>query len=102
MNRIEKIKAFLEKSPNDAFLTHALALEWLKENNIENAIECFETNHSNHPDYVATYYHLAKAYEEQLNSSKAIELYEEGIEVAQKIGDNHSLRELRSALDNLL
>ena len=30
MDRIEKIKEFLQKSPHDSFLQHALALEYIK------------------------------------------------------------------------
>lgn len=101
MERIEKIKSFLEKSPKDAFLTHALALEWLKIGNKQEALLCFQQNATEHPDYVGTYYHLGKLLEELSNLEDAQAIYEKGIAVAKKENDAHAQRELQAALDDI-
>jgi tetratricopeptide (TPR) repeat protein len=57
---------------------------------------------NNEPDYVGSYYHLAKLYERNQQTDAAIEIYTKGMEVAKKLKDNHNLNELRSAYDNLV
>lgn len=53
------------------------------------------------PDYVGTYYHLGKLYEEIEEGEKALEIYQKGIEIAKKIKDQHALSELMGAKMNL-
>lgn len=101
MDRIDKLKQFLNQSPHEPFLTHALALEWIKIGNREEALACFESNRTHNPEYVGTYYHLAKLLESLHNNQEAIEVYEAGIAVAQKAADMHALNELRAALEDL-
>ncbi|RYD98588.1 MAG: hypothetical protein EOP54_07175 [Sphingobacteriales bacterium] len=101
MDRIEKLKQFLNQSPNEPFLTHALALEWIKIGNREEALACFESNKAHNPEYVGTYYHLAKLLESLNKNEEAIAVYEAGIAVAHKAADMHALNELRAALEDL-
>ncbi len=96
-NRLNKIKTFLEGSPNDPFLLYALAKEYEKLGDEKSAISEFENLSKSHPDYVGTYYHLGKIYERQDEIEKALNVYENGITVAKKIGDKHALGELASA-----
>ena len=42
MERIEKLKEFLQANPTDSFLQHALALEYIKKGNDEDARRLFE------------------------------------------------------------
>ena len=58
--RIQKLKTMLEKTPDDCFLNHALALEYIKRGDETGAQQQFEKNLSHDPAYVATYYHYAK------------------------------------------
>jgi ribosomal protein S7 len=51
---------------------------------------------------VGSYYHLGKLLESKGKKQKAMEIYEEGIKMAQQKADYHSMNELRSALDNLM
>ncbi|MBL7704971.1 MAG: tetratricopeptide repeat protein [Taibaiella sp.] len=101
MDRIDKLKQFLNQSPHEPFLTHALALEWIKMGNQEEALACFESNKTHNPEYVGTYYHLAKLLESLNKNKEAIEVYEAGMEVARKAADTHALNELRAALEDL-
>ncbi len=102
MNRIEKIMEILQDQPKDSFLKHALALEYIKIDKEDEAIIQFVELLNNEPDYVGSYYHLAKLYERNQETDAAIEIYKKGMEVAKKLKDNHNLNELRSAYDNLV
>src|SRR5258705_5768697 len=102
MDRIEKIKDFLKETPADSFLQHALALEYIKLGNDEEARKLFETILDREPGYVGTYYHLAKLLERNGNISAAVQVYEKGMEEAKKAGDNKALGELRGAYEELI
>ena len=54
MNRIERILEFLKVQPNDNFLRHALALEYLKINEDEKAKELFLAILNESPDYIGS------------------------------------------------
>ena len=101
-DRIEKLKAFLQQSPDDCFLNHALALEYIKQNNETDARILFEKNLSYDPKYVATYYHLGKLLERVGESDLAVKAYEDGMKIAKSAGDMHSYNELRGAYEDLV
>ena len=101
MNRIEKLLEFMRTSDKDSFLQHALALEYIKVGKEEEARKLFNEILLREPSYVGSYYHLGKLYERTGDNKKAIRIYGRGIEEATKAGDNHSLNELRAALEEL-
>jgi tetratricopeptide (TPR) repeat protein len=101
MNRIDKIKEFLLTTPNDSFLQHALALEYIKEGNDEMAKSLFEKILGREPNYVGSYYHLGKLLERQNNIDAAIEVYKKGMQEAKMAKDNHSYNELMGACEDL-
>jgi Tfp pilus assembly protein PilF len=102
MERIEKLKAFLEQNPTDSFVQHALALEYVKLNNDAAAREQWEALLAGDEAYVGAYYHLAKLQERQGNKEEAIATYEKGMQVAKKAGDNHAYNELQAAYEDLV
>ena len=102
MDRIEKLKEFLKTDPMDSFVQHALALEYIKAGNDAQARKLFETIIEREPDYIGTYYHLAKLLERIGETDKAIKIYEKGMEEAKKIGENHAYNELQSAYEELI
>jgi len=101
VERIEKLKEFLRQNPADSFLQHALALEYIKTGNDEEAQKLFEDILQREPGYVGSYYHLAKLFERNGNTGAAIKWYEKGMEQAKKAGENHAYNELRSAYEEL-
>ncbi len=101
MERIEKLKEFLQINPADSFLQHALALEYIKIGNDEDARRLFEEILDREPGYVGSYYHLAKLLERIEQTDKAIAVYEKGMEESKKAGDNHAFGELRGAYEEL-
>jgi hypothetical protein len=53
------------------------------------------------PNYIGTYYHLAKLLETLQKTDQAIAVYEQGMEQAKLQNDQHSLNELRAAYEDL-
>ncbi|MBS1761212.1 MAG: tetratricopeptide repeat protein [Bacteroidetes bacterium] len=101
MNRIDKIKELLVQNPTDSFLQHALALEYIKLGDDESAKVLFIEVLNREPNYVGSYYHLAKLYERNEDFEQAVLWYEKGMEEAKKVGDNHAFGELRAAYEEL-
>lgn len=101
MERIEKLKEFLKENPNDNFLQHALALEYIKLGNDDEAKKIFEKILEHDPAYIGSYYHLGKLLERNGDEPGAIKVYEKGMEEANKAGENHAYGELRGAYEML-
>ena len=101
MDRISKLKEFLAASPEDSFLQHALALEYIKLGDDEKAKNLFEELLKREPGYIGSYYHLAKLLERNDKTEEAIRIYEIGMTESKKGGDNHALGELRGAYEEL-
>ena len=102
MERIEKLRTYLQASPTDSFLQHALALEYIKLGDDTQARELFEAILQREPGYVGSYYHLAKLLERVGETELAIEWYEKGMAAAKAAGDNHSYNELQMAHEDLV
>src|SRR5580765_5579687 len=102
MDRIEKIKEFLAQQPNDSFLQHALALEYIKLGKDEEAKKLFHNVLERDPSHIGTYYHLAKLYERNEKVDEAIKIYESGMQEAKKLGEQHAYGELKSAYEELI
>jgi tetratricopeptide (TPR) repeat protein len=102
MEKIEKLKTFLLQSPDDPFLNHALALEYMKAGDESAAKEVFINILTRDPSYIGSYYHLARLLEQSGDPQKAKYWYEKGLEAAKKAGDQHAYRELQAAYENLM
>ncbi|MFN8245175.1 MAG: hypothetical protein U0T56_02160 [Ferruginibacter sp.] len=101
MSRIEKLLEFLESSPGDNFLQHALALEYIKIGRDGDARLLFEAILDRDPAYIGSYYHLGKLLERQGDTGVAIGIYKKGMDKAKEAGDRHSYNELQGALEDL-
>lgn len=101
MDRIAKLKEYMKTSGKDSFLQHALALEYIKTGNDEEARKLFNEILKREPTYVGSYYHLGKLLERIGDPVKALKVYERGMEVAQAANDHHSYSELRAAYEDL-
>lgn len=99
--RMQKLAQFLEQTPDDCFLNHAMALEYVKMGEDRQAGLLFQKNMNHDPAYLATYYHYAKLLERLGQEEQAIPVYEQGMLYSKQAGDNHTLSELRSAYEEL-
>ena len=101
MDRIEKLKQFIAQNPLDHFSKHALAMEYVKLGDDKAAKGLLESILAADPGYIGSYYHLGKLLERIGEAETAKQVYESGIEIARKQGDNHARGELMTAMDNL-
>ena len=95
--RLKQLMTFLDNSPGEPFIVFAIAKEYEGLGDREKALEYYLKLESSDSDYVGTYYHLGKLYEQLNEDSKAFFTYKRGIEIAKNIGDQHSLSELAGA-----
>lgn len=102
MEKIEKLKSFLAGSPDDAFLKHALALEYIKLGNESEARQLFLDILERDPSYIGTYYHLARLLERAGEIENAKSWYEKGMTAAKQADDRHAYNELQTAYEDLI
>ncbi|GAA0561358.1 tetratricopeptide repeat protein [Chitinophaga japonensis] len=102
MDRISKLKGFLESSPDDSFLKHALALEYIKLHDDATARRLFEEVLAHEPGYVGSYYHLGKLLERAGEQALAGSIYEKGMTMAREAKDMHAYNELQAAYEDLM
>jgi Tfp pilus assembly protein PilF len=102
MNRIDKLKEFLVKEPNDSFIKHALALEYQKIGDVPEARRLFEELLEDDPKAIGSYYHLGKLLEGIGENATALEWYEKGMAAAKAAGEKRAYNELQSAYDELI
>ncbi len=95
--RLERLIEMRKDDPKDPFLIYAVAMEYQKADQLELALTFYEELIENHPDYVGTYYHLAKLYEILKKIEEADACYQIGMKIARKLGENHAYNELQSA-----
>jgi Tfp pilus assembly protein PilF len=100
MDRIAQLNALLEKSPDDSFVQHALALEYIKRNDDATAKTLFEKLLRTNEDYIGSYYHLAKLLERTGEREQATAVYEKGLAKSKALGDNHTYNELLAAYED--
>jgi Tfp pilus assembly protein PilF len=101
MDRIAKLKEFLSKEPEDNFVQHALAMEYIKIGQDGEARNLLESLLGRDPSYTGSYYHLGKLLERQGETGLASSWFHQGMEKAKAAGDLHALSELQGAFDAL-
>lgn len=101
MSRIEKLLEYLHANGKDSFLQHALALEYIKTGNDEEARKLFNEILLREPTYIGSYYHLGKLLERVGDKDKAIRIYQRGMEESKKAKDHHTHSELQAAYEDL-
>jgi tetratricopeptide (TPR) repeat protein len=99
--RLDTLLQFYKDDPSDPFNIYALALEYQKSDRAKAKIY-FEKLLTEHPEYVPTYYHAAKLYQDLGDVEKAISTYEKGIAIAKEKNELKAARELQSAYDELM
>ena len=101
-SRLEQLQEFLKDDINDSILKYALALEYVKVKENDTARDCFLKLIKEDKNYVASYYQLGKLYESLNEVEKAMGIYKNGIEIAQKIENKKTLLELQEAYNMLI
>lgn len=100
-SKIKKLAQYIKKNPKDSFSKFALALEFLKKDELTKARVLFEDIQNQDPDYDGVYYHLGKLYELLGRNNEALTTYKQGITVAANNKHKRNVSELKEALAEL-
>lgn len=100
-NRLEILKTMLQQNPRDTFAQYGLAMEYANSGQLESAVAEFHALLEFNPDYAAAYFHGGQALEKLGRVEEARRIYEQGIQVTSRTGDQHTRSELQAALDLL-
>lgn len=95
-DRVQQLIRFVQEEPHDPFNVYALAMEYMN-GQPERARTYLDQLLTEHPDYLATYYHAAALYADLGNVERAIELYEKGMELAKAQNNAKTWLELQRA-----
>ena len=101
IERTERLLTYLKVSPDDCFLLHALALEYIKEGRDEEARELFEKVLEKDPFYIGTYYQLGQLLERKGDVQAALHCYRKGMDAAKAVKSRKAYNELQAAWDEL-
>lgn len=99
--RIKKLANLIRDNPGDSFSKFALALELLKNNQVQKALALFESVYHQDPEYLGVYYHLGKLYQSTSRYRDAEKCFREGVAVAENQNEQKTLSELKEALELL-
>lgn len=102
MDRLDKLREFLETDPHDPFIKHAMALEYVKLGDEAIARRLWEEILERDPGYIGSYYHLARLLERTGEKDLAIGWYEKGMAAAKTAGEKKAYNELRAAYEDLV
>ena len=98
MSKIAELIEFLKDDPNDNFIRYALALEYTKIEEYENAKSIFDILVKEAPHYLPTYYQYGNLLAEIGQPGLAEEIYKKGIEIADSQLKIKTKQELQQAL----
>ncbi len=100
-NRLDILRQMLEQDPASNFARYGLAMELVKDGQLDAALEQFQDLINRHPEYAAAYFHGGQTCEKAGKLDQARAMYLQGISVTTKTGDMHTRSELQAALDIL-
>ena len=99
--RIETLKEYLRKDPNDSFTRYALALEYQSLGEPETSATYLKEVIDRDPNYIPAYHQLGQIYARLNRTAEAKQFYRRGIEVADSNGDTHAREEMTEELEEL-
>jgi Tfp pilus assembly protein PilF len=97
-SRIEQLRQLLTQDPASTFARYGLAMAYIQQGELQNAIVEFETLLQHEPGYAAAYYHGGQTFEKLGRLDDARDYYRRGLDAAR---DPHARGELQAALDIL-
>ncbi len=97
-SRIEQLQQLLAQDPASTFARYGLAMAYVQQGELENAIVEFEALLQHDPGYAAAYYHGGQTFEKLGRLDDARNYYRRGLDASR---DPHARGELQAALDIL-
>ena len=99
--RIEALKNFLARDPNDSFSRYALALEVASDGHFEESIIELQELVSRDPNYIAGFHQLGKMLTKMNRTQEAKNIYRLGIDLATKQNNLLEKNELIEELEEI-
>lgn len=102
MSRLESVRKMLQDEPDDLFLNFALAMEYLKAGQQEEALAQLARAREIDPDHVPAYLQAGQALVALGRKAEAKTVLTEGMAAAERKGDRHAadqMRNMRNLLD---
>ncbi len=81
--RLNQIQEMLKSEPEDEFLNYALAIEYEKNGEINQAISQLQAMLAKNENYLAAYYKLGKLHEELSQIEEAKIIFQKGQDIAK-------------------
>ena len=99
-NRLKQLEELLKEDAGSSFLLFAIAKEYESMDDYKHALEYYHKLTTEHPEYTGTYYHYADLLMEIGETEEGFRIYDIGIDICKKGGDQHALAELQNARMN--
>ncbi|MGH9378787.1 MAG: tetratricopeptide repeat protein [Terriglobia bacterium] len=100
-SRIEILQQTLQSSPENSFARYALALEFSRAGQPEQALEQFQHLLAHQPEYAAAYLQAGMLLTNLGQVEEAREIFKKGVEVNRRQGNMHAQSEIEAALEGL-
>lgn len=97
--RLAMLQKMTESGSADSFTWYALAMEYRNAGNAEAALRTFSSLKSAFPDYLPQYLMAAQVCLAARNAAEAIDWLRAGVQLATERGDQKTLSELETALE---
>jgi len=101
MLRIEQLRRLVQAEPGDPLAHYGLGLELLNLGQWSDAVESFSTAMQIDPDFVAAYFHGARALLHAGRPDEARQFLQRGLELANRTGDAKTADEMRGLLESI-
>ncbi len=101
-DRISTIQSMLKKSPGDVFLRYSLAMEFFARGDHEQAIQEFSRCIQEDPAYLPAYVEAGKCLRAAGRIQQAIDMFKDGLRLAQTKGDRHTQDFIAQQLEGLV
>ncbi len=102
MEKRAQFEAMLAQSPDDVFILYALAMLDVSDGLNDSALARFERLIELDGDYVPAWFQSGQLLARIGRSTEARNTLQQGIAVAERIGDRHAVLEMNDFLDGLL
>ena len=100
-NRLDVLKQMVDQAPGNSFARYGLAMEYANSGNFDQAVSEFRLLLDADENYTAAYYHGGQALEKLGRIKDARAMYEKGVEICRRKGDEHTRSEIETALSLL-
>jgi tetratricopeptide (TPR) repeat protein len=101
MDRIAALKELLAADPSNAFARYGLAMEYSKSGDVVSALAEYKSILQSNPDYVPAYQMAGQVLMDAGRTDEARKMFEDGIAVALRCGNQHAASEMQGMLDTM-